>query len=560
MINPPTERLIPVELDIRWPAKLFAAALTGLILGLAFLEPRLSDLSWIALVPLVIVIRERDRVSNFVVGALAGLLWFFIACHWLRHVTWPGLACLALLEGAWLGFWTVAAGQLPVWWRLLAFPMIWTVQEMLRSKGLLGFSWNLMGHLADPFLYLAQVWGVYGLSFLIAAANAFVAALLLASTRRLVLERLPAGGGFFLLLPLIWLSVAYLQLKPVPEAEHQIKASLVQGNFPQSLKWLVDPREAKDRYVRLTEELLAEAKPDLVVWPEVAIPAVLSETPGLLAALREQTRHWRTPLLFGILDRDCRENEAGPLYNSAVFLDPFDDHNFAEIASAQQAGQYLRGSAAEVQRSFLLAPVHARLPLEPVRIYDKARLLPFGEFVPFARLIPFVQQFVENQGGGAFSSGQPGRLLETRFGEIGPLICFESTHPGLARRAVLNGASVLVNLTNDAWFLNTAAPWQHALQCRFRAVETGRAVIRAANTGLTAVYLPDGTIRGAVPPWNETTTTAEVPLHTHLTFQARVGDFFGWLCLICLAFTLYLSIWGVDEETFTFEDGPIHPN
>ena len=251
--------------------------------------------------------------------------------------------------------------------------------------------------------------------------------------------------------------------------------------------------------------------------------------------------------LFGILDIDRRRagsnvEEDGALYNSLVYLDPDRETDLLNEKPPTQISRSLRGPRAAFEpESVILPSVNASPKKFKPFIYDKARLLPFGETVPFASLLPFVKRFVETRGGGAFSSGTAGAILETPFGDLGPLICFESTYPGLARRAVVNGAALLVNVTNDAWFLKTAAARQHALQSRFRAIETGRAVVRVANTGLSRVYLPNGTVRGTLAWWEQGAETVKVPLYSHLTFQTRVGDWFGWLCLTCLAIMLTLA-------------------
>jgi apolipoprotein N-acyltransferase len=521
----------------------------GVLLGITFLFPAFSDLVWVALVPLFLLIRERDARGNFLMGWLVGFPWFFISCHWLRHVTVAGWVCLALFEATWLGLWMMAAGRFHTRWRLAVLPMLWVAMEMVRSKGPLGFSWNLLGHAADPLLFLVQGWGVYGLSFAIVGANAAVAWLILMSLKQLPCVYAPDGAGFFLLVPVLWLGVGWWEVRPVPIALGEVEVAMVQGSFPQSLKWTVPPAQAVSRYVGLTDEVLKDYRPDLIVWPEAAIPTILSEEPPLLEFLRDQTTRWRTPLLFGVLDQDRRKEGASHLFNSVVLLDPVADRGKEAIEEPRQVSQFLRGTEDEPSRSLFLPSVHAGFPSGPVRVYDKARLLPFGEYVPFAPLIPFVQKFVEDRGGGAFSAGKPGRVLETRFGEIGPLVCFESTYSSLARQAVLNGAQLLINVTNDAWFLKTAATHQHALQCRFRAVETGRAVVRAANTGTTAVYMPDGSIRSELPEWTQTAGVAKVPLYSHLTFSARVGDCFAWLCLICFAFSLWNAAGPLEEET-----------
>ncbi len=537
----PTALPPPIGFHPGFGLRFSMATLTGLGMGFIFLDSHFAPLVWVALVPLMLLIRDHDKVANFLTGWLVGFLWFFISCHWLRHVTWAGWFCLALVEGIWLGIWMVLAGRFQLRWRLLLFPMLWVCMEMLRSKGIVGFSWNLLGHVADPIADMAQGWGVYGISFVGVASSSLITGAILLFTGRIPWVRMPEGAGFFLLLPLIWLGIAWYETVPIPKPDGQIQVGLVQGSFPQSLKWTVPIQEAVSRYVEETNELVDQKRLDLILWPEVALPVVLSEEPKLVEYLVHQIREWNTPLLFGVLDRDFRFGPGGPLYNSAVLLDSWKLPDIELPLVPPQVSRMLRGESPVLEESRILAPAYAVAQATPVRVYDKARLLPFGEFVPLGSIFTFIQKFVENRGGGAFSPGRAGGVLETRFGELGPLICFESTHPGLARKAVLGGAVVLVNMTNDAWFLQTAAMRQHALQCRFRAIESGRAVIRSANTGITAVYLPNGQVVSRLPVWTRTSTIAEVPLYSHLTFQARVGDFFGWLCLICFLFSLWLS-------------------
>lgn len=540
----------PVEAPSRNNRIGYAAALgSGTLLGIAFLHASAAFLAWFALVPLLLSLRERDGRWNFLMGWLAGVPWFLISCHWLRHVTWAGLIALVLFEATWLGIWMAVSGRFHTRFRLIVFPLLWVVLETLRSKGALGFSWNQLGHLApDDLVAVAQSWGVHGLSFLFAASNALLAGIWVRIRNERDWLRAPEGAGTLAALPILWLGVGWFVhwTAPDPRPEGTLRVGLVQGNFEQSLKWSVPTGQALERYEALTEELLREERVDLVVWPESAIPDVLSRDPRLLAHLEGKVREWRTDLLFGVLDADFRRGEElakVPLFNSAVYLEPKKTELAAKAWTASDISRYLRGEEATPQRlSTWMPSVQASSATAfGIPVYDKARLLPFGEYVPFGGLIPWVQRFVETRGGGAFSAGEVGRVIRTEYGEFGMLICFESTFPGLARRSVLNGALALFNLTNDAWYLQTAAARQHALQSRFRAVETGRAVIRVANTGLSRVYLPDGSETGALPWWEPSAGAVEVPLYSHLTFQSRVGDFLGWLCMGCLALLWLLA-------------------
>ncbi|MCA9446555.1 MAG: apolipoprotein N-acyltransferase [Candidatus Omnitrophica bacterium] len=537
----------PSFLDFTSRKNLYLFALgTGVFLGLVFLLPVFSRLVWIAAAPIFLCVRFRQNKDNFISGLLIGIPWFLISCYWLTYVTVFGLICLALFEGAYLGVWLLLAGRFPSPWRNYVFPVLWVACEFVRSKGPLGFSWNLFGHLAYPIESLAQTFGVYGLSLVVAAVGVIVASLI-RSERDETTGPMPEGSATFLALPLLWLALAlfvYINA-PTPKEDRKIYVGVVQGNFPQSLKWNTPLDEALSRYVELTNETVQESHPDLVIWPEVAMPAILSNQPNLLNVLERRTDQWETSLLFGVLDEDFRretEGGEGELYNSVVFLDYRSDERLGPVQDPVAVSRHLRGPLTEEpNRSRFLPSAYSEEHHYPPKIYDKSRLLPFGEYVPFKKLLPFIQDFVEKQGGGVFSAGREGKTIPTAFGDIGPLICFESTHPGLARESAENGANLLVAVTNDAWFGNTAAARQHALQSRFRAIETGRAVVRVANTGITALYLPDGTVAERLPTWQALSQTWVVPLYSHLTFQFRVGDFLGWLALGCLGFSLLLT-------------------
>jgi len=537
-----------------WPLRwhCLVSALAGTFLGLIFLLPTIHRLVWIAVVPIFLLVAYRENLRNFLTGVCIGVPWFAISCYWLVNVTVPGLIFLVLFQGVYLGFWLFLAGRFPSPWRNYLFPMLWVSYEFVRSKGELGFSWNLMGHLASPIEDLAQAFGVYGLSFLVACVGV-LATVFLKNDREEYSGPLPEGSGTFIVLPMLWLLLAFFVYWRTPpiKPDGKIFVGVVQGNFEQDLKWSVPIEEALNRYLTLTTEMVKESHPDLILWPEAAMPTVLSRHPNLYTILERQVRDWESSLLFGVLDEDMRADPDAPeekIYNSAVFIDYRSGTRFEEAETQAEMSKFLRGplspdtegSGSDTDR--LIGSEN-----ESPQVYDKSRLLPFGEYVPFRSLLPFVQEFVEKQGGGAFSQGEEGDIISTFFGEIGPLICFESTHPGLARKAAINGANLLVTLTNDAWFGDTAAAGQHALQSRFRAIETGRALVRVANTGITALYLPDGSVAERLPTWEAAADSWAVPLYSHLTFQFRVGDFLGWLCLGCLGLSLLLAR-GIHKE------------
>jgi apolipoprotein N-acyltransferase len=180
--------------------------------------------------------------------------------------------------------------------------------------------------------------------------------------------------------------------------------------------------------------------------------------------------------------------------------------------------------------------------------YDKVHLVPFGEYVPLKRFLPFVQRLVA--AAGDFLPGDSQAPLKFPKASAGVLICFESIFPELGRAMTANGAALLVNLTNDAWYGMSSAPYQHFSMAVFRAVENRRPVIRAANTGISAFILPNGRILEQSGLFTETLLTREIPLpYPGLTLYTRYGDFFAMALTIFSAVNIFVTYWYTRRAT-----------
>ncbi len=235
--------------------------------------------------------------------------------------------------------------------------------------------------------------------------------------------------------------------------------------------------------MRLSDRALEEG-PSLIVWPETAIPDVLAWHPDYRQRISAWVEEHRTPLLFGAV------GEAGEDYlNSAFFVQP------------GPSDESLWGR------------------------YDKVHLVPYGESVPFKQVFPFLKRMVEARGGGEYLPGTAMPLFEIDGIRFGVLICFESTLPRLARQYARSGADFLIVMTNDAWFLKSTAPYQHAMQSAFRAIENGLPVVRAANTGLTCAYDARGRLLASMPIYEEGVLTVEIQAEQRRTLYSRWGDF-----------------------------------
>jgi len=429
-------------------------------------------------------------------------------------------ACARVADLAW--------SQRAVW--VLGCAVAWVAMEMLAAHVLTGFPWNPLGasqYRLLPLIQLAAVTGVPGVSFLVAwtAVSLLAAGLVLAARVRTVSGRLarartwppgPAGlpeagrlGGTFRVgllgevgLPLLALfGVAVWgagRLVETPPAARELKLALVQPSIPQRLIW--DPRESTNRFAQLLAltRLALETRPDLVVWPEAALPALDEADYRALSELIAAHRVW---MVLGADDAEPRPGGGHDFYNSAVLFGP--------------DGGY-RAS------------------------YRKQRLVIFGEYVPFERWLPFLKYLTPIEGSFAPGPGPVTFVLTNPPARLAPLICFEDVFARGVRRHVAPDTDFLLNLTNDGWFGESAAQWQQAVHAAFRAVETGVPLVRCTNNGLTCWVDDRGRFRAILGRPNGNVygpgfLQVRLPLPPAGTLRTptpylRYGDWFGWGC------------------------------
>jgi len=496
--------------------KIFLALLAGALMAWAFPRPALFPLAWAGLVPLWLALRDVGPGDAFRLGLAAGTAHALLLVYWIAHTmtTYGGLPftlaagvllLLALYMGSYWGAWSallVRFGRRPAVALALA-PALWAGLEYLRAVLLTGFPWGLAGHSQLPWRTLVQMvdlTGVYGLSFLIVIANGALALQILAAggktwqgaaiplrlrRRALVLAvALPAAA-------LAYGAWRIHTLAPELAAAPTLRTAVVQGNIPQGLKW--DPAfqiGSTKKYVDLSLGLRGR-EPDLVVWPETATPFYLYHNAALTRLVEAAVREAGSPFLIGSPTLE------GPPGQERYF-----------------------------NSAYLLSPDGA-----PLGRYDKAHLVPFGEYVPLRRWLPFLGKIVAQVGD--FAAGAPGSLIPWERAALGPLICYEGIFPELARDQVRGGAALLVNLTNDAWYGRTSAPYQHFALAAFRAVENRRSLVRAANTGISGVVDPLGRVAAATPLFEDAALVQTVPLAAgRLTLYTRLGDWFPLACLL----------------------------
>lgn len=493
------------------------AVLSGGLLSASFPKIGWFPCAWIALVPLLYAVHNMPTGTALRLGFLAGMAHFTTLLYWIPGVihtygrvpvsaSWAVLFVLAVYLSLYV---TAFAGLLGVLRRFglsscWVAPIAWTGLEYLRGIALTGFPWADLGYSQFKWLQVIQIsdiFGVYVVSAVIVAVNAvlFECCEAIAGTKAPCWKSGLCVGALLaaILVYGAW-RVPKVDARARRAAEKTI--SLVQGNIDQSKKWIPSfQEETIHRYWALTAEAL-KSGPDLVVWPETALPFYF---------LHDE------PVTTEVLKRIQASNA----------------HFIMGSPSFSTTGQGVR----YYNSAYLVAPDGMVLDR-----YDKVHLVPYGEYVPLKKVFPFLGKIVAAVGD--FSAGQAGHVLSLNGNALGVLICFEVIFPDLTRALVKGGARLIINLTNDAWFGTTSAPYQHLSMVVFRAVETRRALARAANTGITAFVDPAGRILEPTGLFEKAVRTRRVPLMTGTTVYVRYGDFFAIGCLVITGMCVLMAL------------------
>ncbi len=494
-------------------------ASAGLLLALAFPPFDAFQLAWLGLIPLCIAVRDVPWGEACRRGYIAGLVFFGSTLWWIGHVTVPGavavIAILALyvaLAALWFRFVLGAAAGADSPLLNLRSAILcaagWVVLEWVRGCFLLGgFGWNFLGasqYRTAALLPFASVTGVYGVSAVLCAVN-----VIFFLTGLRFYTHLRAGQPIRRLnweLYAVMLVVCAMFLHGARELaarksrpHRPLQIALIQANIPQSLKFVPEQKQmVLDRHRELTTTA-AITKPDLIIWPETAVPDPLRFDRDSYALATNLAITTGAHLLTGTID--YRPYSQPPeAYNAAILLSPTGD---------------------------------------TLEIYRKIHLVPFGEYVPLQRFTAGLVSRIGPEGydvtqGYGFQRGTEHTIFEASGFRFGAVICFEDTVPHLYRHFVARGVDFMVNLTNDAWFRESPAAAMHLANAVFRAVETRRPLIRSTNNGITCVVDECGVIRAELEPFTESALTFElaVPEGTGHTFYVRHGDVFVALCAV----------------------------
>lgn len=467
----------PLRRNAKWVWAVCVFVSTALLTFLSFPPVSAAEFAYVFAVPAIVWAYRRPSLKWYAwtLFAAQAVAWFALL-FWLREVSWLGLALLAPFVGAWVGLWYLA-----VWWAMPRFLVrsttfrvagilglagLWVLIEWSRTWFLTGFPWLPLAASQWQRTLVLQIisyTGAYGLSFLLIAFNVGFAAY----AHRLFFERhagLRKRCPEFMAALMIVMFMAFL---PFREVFGQQRATLgriavVQPNIPQEIKWNPARAASIQQVLVETTAKAAQTRPDLILWPESVMPFQVNRHEPARLWVEQISRNAKAPILFGT-DLVEGEGDAEVWYNGAAVVDPKD---------GLQA-----------------------------RTYGKRHLVPFGEYVPWRPILGWLQKVVP-VGADDFTPGKfMGPLVIATQKDplvVAPLICYEDLFPDLVRDDAQSGASLLVVLTNGAWFGEGAASYQHAAHSVLRAVETRLPVVRCGNSGWSGWIDEYGNIRDTI--------------------------------------------------------------
>lgn len=489
---------------------LLLSSFSGILLCLSFPKADISVAAFFAFLPLFYAIRGVSAKDGFKAGVVAGFVCNVGVLYWVAYVVvkygylplYVGIAAMLAVAAILSVYTGLFAGGLaylskkglPI---AVAAPLLWVCVEFGRSHLLTGFPWENLGYSQHQNLLLLQisdVTGVYGISFLVVFVNSVIYGLLNLKEKKraiVIAEAATAVVTLGLVLSYGYYRVEKIRadLEKAPSGEVMV----VQGNIDQSIKW--DPayqRETIDIYRKLT----LDGRPSeggLIVWPETATPFYFQDRGGYQREVVDIARLSGSYLLFG----------------SPSYL-------------VEGGRQHVLNSA------FLLSPLGA-----VVGRYDKVHLVPFGEYVPLRSLFPFMGRIIV--GMEDMLPGKGFHPLPLDEEKVGTLICYEAIFPEIAAEYRRLGVRLFVNITNDAWFGRTAAPYQHLSMVKLRAVENRAYIVRAANTGISAVIAPTGEVVARTGLFERTVLKGKIKWTDGMTFYSRFGDVFAYGCFAATA-------------------------
>ncbi|HSY68455.1 MAG TPA: apolipoprotein N-acyltransferase [Edaphobacter sp.] len=513
---------------------------------------------WIALLPLLWPLLANNKTGNpltlrqgAALGYVCGFIWYLGNCYWIYQTMYlygglakPIAAGILVLFCLYLGLYHALFGTLIAAFRkrfgrqvaLLLVPFAWVAVELARAR-ITGLPWDLLGtaQVDNPLLArLAPVTGVYGLSFVIAAVNALWLVRIRIRERRYTRPALTIAGVVIIVVYVVGLrlianpksspttatatlvqenlEVGAANTGPQPSTQQFLESFSYLSRYPSPRFLLGVPELADTPSVYLIRQHTPDeatdstqsipTSTDLIVWPESPAPFEDID-PQFRSSMSDLARLAHAPIIVGNtgFEPDPSSKSGYTPYNRASFVTP--DGAFAGH-------------------------------------YDKMHLVPFGEYVPYKEFFFFAKNLLNEVG--MFEPGKQRTVFTTGGHTYGIFICYESIFGDEIRHLTQQGADVLINISNDGWYGNTSAAWQHLNMVRMRAIENHRWVLRATNTGVTAAINPYGRVTAAAPRHQRTSIRVHFAYEHDLTFYAAHGDLFAYACALIATLGLAFSL------------------
>lgn len=494
----------------------------GILTAMTQMFEILSPLAFVSMIPAVIALvkatEQKKRYGKlYLIGLAFALPYFLTVFHWFFYLyplefmgVTPGyamlivLSCwlgLALLQGTTFAFFGIFFGQCSARPKLMPilFAAVWTFSEWLQSLTWAGVPWARLSISQTGSLAMIQSANLFGglfVSFLIALVNGILG---------YAICRLLSGEDFKpTMLPALGLSLAIVVANlgygaiclAIPEEKGEsVQAGLIQGNIASGDKWDPSAPSAIDLYLELSQEAVDKGACDIILWPETVITYAIKQHPWEAGRISNFAKENGVHLFVGTFER-----VGDASYNSIICFFP-------------------DGSTEEMP-------------------YNKQHLVPFGEYLPledFIRTcIPTLANL--NMFADPLTPGNSSAILDTPHGKVGRLVCFDSIYENLARQSVIDGAEMILLSTNDSWYLDSPAVYQHNAHAQLRAVENGRPILRAANTGISSLITAKGEVTDSLPPLVTGIVVGDATPASHRTLYSYVGNL--WV-LLCFGFMLF---------------------
>ncbi|MBR2019511.1 MAG: apolipoprotein N-acyltransferase [Clostridia bacterium] len=499
----------------RMPYLLLGAAFTALTL----IFPQIGLLEWITMIPLMIGVYRLCEDSTcslkkaYGYGFVTVYVFYFIIYHWITYLyplDFLGMdagSSLAIIAAGWLGLPLLQAllgGFLFLLFRLLhkiglfaqkpllrpfLFAALWVIFEWSSTLGWTGVPWGrlcLGQSELLPILQSSALLGSYFVTWLIVAVNGLAAYAILYHGRTLLCTALAAS---LFLANLLYGAIAVSA--PADTTGETVRVAVVQGNINSHDKWAPDSMDMIRQIYGDYTRRAAEDGAELVIWPETTFPFVLTPASSIGRFVSSLARECNIALVVGALHYD----EEGNLYNALFWVEP-------------------DGTVCN-------------------EVYAKRHLVPFGEYVPMRDLIMTLIPPLANVSAldEDLTPGNDPALFDSEWGRVGSLICFDSIYEQLTLDSVRNGAELMILSSNDSWFFDSAAVYQHQVQAQLRAIESGRYLVRSGNTGVSAVISPKGECLAWIDPLVDGYAVAEVQMINSDTLYTKVGNLFVSLCI-----------------------------